>query len=357
MRLDTGFRDRFLTALVFAALTCVCWGPAHAGSTHLAQQSVNEGLEISKTMPNSDQEARCYIRALELDPEHASAHFNLAYVLDAQAMKHWRGRETAWEDVNKLYKALDHYAQSIRLDPSRSAACENVLRIAALVLDTPTKRPADLYALRTNLSICFEAAGRGGNRDVSCGQPAQILILKIEKQLDKLKGARPNRALLSAEQISSCLNRNFTRGASPYKGPRIPLTIHFEVNKATIRSESASQLREVALAIKGAQLANNIILIEGHADSQGPSAYNLELSKQRANSVKRYLVSFLGVSGRRIEIRAYGESRPLVPNDTRDHQAINRRVEFVNMDKLSNFQTKLNSRKRSGDVDPYDYLY
>ena len=162
MRLDAGFRDRFLTALVFAGLTCVCWSPVHADSTHLAQQSVNEGLEISKTMPNSDQEARCYIRALELDPEHASAHFNLAYVLDAQAMKHWRGGETAWEDVNKLYKALDHYAQSIRLDPSRSAACENALRIAELVLYTPTKRPADLYALRTNLSICFEAASRGG---------------------------------------------------------------------------------------------------------------------------------------------------------------------------------------------------
>ena len=275
MRLDTGFRDRFLTALVFAALTGLYWGPAHAGSTHLAQQSVNEGLEISKTMPNSDQEARCYIRALDLDPEHASAHFNLAYVLDAQAMKHWRGRETAWEDVNKLYKALDHYAQSIHLDPSRSAACENALRIAELVLYTPTKRPADLYALRTSLSICFEATGRGGNRDVACGQPAQSLILKIEKQLDKLKGARPNPAFLSAEQISRCLNRNFTRGASPYKGPRIPLTIQFEVNKATIRPESASQLREVALAIKRPQLADNIILIEGHADSQGPSAYNL----------------------------------------------------------------------------------
>ena len=67
--------------------------------------------------------------------------------------------------------------------------------------------------------------------------------------------------------------------------------------------------------------------IDGHTDSTGPEAYNEGLSRRRAGSAERYFID-AGISGRRLETRGFGESRPLESNDTRDGRARNRRVEL-----------------------------
>ena len=70
-----------------------------------------------------------------------------------------------------------------------------------------------------------------------------------------------------------------------------------------------------------------VVSVEAHTDNQGAAAGNLELSKNRALSVARYLVS-KGVSGARLKPQAFGESRPRVSNATAAGRAQNRRVEF-----------------------------
>ena len=67
--------------------------------------------------------------------------------------------------------------------------------------------------------------------------------------------------------------------------------------------------------------------IGGHTDSDGDAKRNLKLSQRRAEAVKRYLVK-KGIAANRLVAKGYGESRPLVKNDTRAHKQINRRVEF-----------------------------
>lgn len=67
--------------------------------------------------------------------------------------------------------------------------------------------------------------------------------------------------------------------------------------------------------------------VEAHTDSQGLEAANLELSRLRALSVVRYLIS-QGIDINRLSARAYGESRPIADNSTRDGRQLNRRVEF-----------------------------
>jgi OOP family OmpA-OmpF porin len=71
------------------------------------------------------------------------------------------------------------------------------------------------------------------------------------------------------------------------------------------------------------------VMIEGHADSTGPEAYNQKLSERRANAVMGYLVNSVGISKDRLTAVGYGESRPAYPNDTPENQAKNRRVEFT----------------------------
>ena len=71
-----------------------------------------------------------------------------------------------------------------------------------------------------------------------------------------------------------------------------------------------------------------VIRVEGHTDSQGDDAYNLELSQRRAQAVVDYLVG-KGVDRARLQAKGFGEARPLADNRTRDGRAENRRVVFT----------------------------
>ncbi len=101
--------------------------------------------------------------------------------------------------------------------------------------------------------------------------------------------------------------------------------LEFEFAKATIRARSLPYLNRVAevLAKKGFSLK-----LAGHTDWVGSDAANLRLSKDRAESVKNYLVS-QGASSARIEAAGYGKSQPIATNKTEAGRQKNRRVEFT----------------------------
>lgn len=321
-----------------------------------AQQWVDKGLAVSESQPNSQEEADCYRKALKLDPSHASARFNLAYVLDYQATNNWHGSQTSWQDVGRMHEAMHHYCQAAASDPSRKDAYANALRLGQLLLQTRTRRPPDLYTIRSAARTCQLALNKnGGSTAMAYEAGLQDIVSRSEQRLASLKQAVPSRDFMTAAEIENRLRRRFTRGASPYQGPRVPLMIQFDVNRHSIRQESVPQLREMAKAMKSQRLAGQRILIEGHADSSGAMAHNQQLSERRADSVKRFLVN-AGIDPERIAAVGFGEERPLVPNDSQDHKAMNRRVEFVNAGEQQRFRQALQAGTRS-EATPYDVLY
>ncbi len=68
--------------------------------------------------------------------------------------------------------------------------------------------------------------------------------------------------------------------------------------------------------------------IKGHTDSDGEETYNLDLSRKRANVIRRYILMRGKLDERRVGAHGYGEMRPLVPNDSEENKRMNRRVEF-----------------------------
>ncbi|HKK50619.1 MAG TPA: OmpA family protein [Myxococcota bacterium] len=73
------------------------------------------------------------------------------------------------------------------------------------------------------------------------------------------------------------------------------------------------------------------VRIDGHTDSDGSAAYNQSLSRRRAESVRDYMVS-QGLDADRFEIRGFGESQPIGPNDSEESKRRNRRVELTILD-------------------------
>ena len=101
--------------------------------------------------------------------------------------------------------------------------------------------------------------------------------------------------------------------------------IKFATDSPIIDVVSYPVLDEAAEVMKSYK--NLVMIIEGHTDSTGSAAHNLKLSKERAESVRQYLVS-KGVSPFRLRIVGYGEERPIASNATRTGRATNRRIEF-----------------------------
>ena len=102
-------------------------------------------------------------------------------------------------------------------------------------------------------------------------------------------------------------------------------TILFDLGKSSIREESYPALTSIAEIMN--EYPQTVFHIEGHTDSQGSDALNLRLSKERAASVKNFLVEQDGIDASRITSEGYGESRPIATNKTAAGRQQNRRVE------------------------------
>jgi OOP family OmpA-OmpF porin len=103
--------------------------------------------------------------------------------------------------------------------------------------------------------------------------------------------------------------------------------ILFDTDSDRLKPESAPVIKSIA---RGLEANPNLKLqIEGHADSVGSAAHNLDLSKRRAEAVKAVLVSQFNVDAARLTTAGLGATKPIDSNDTPAGRAQNRRVEFV----------------------------
>lgn len=101
--------------------------------------------------------------------------------------------------------------------------------------------------------------------------------------------------------------------------------IQFEFNSSVLRTSAYAVLDKLSADLKAN--SSSTVQLDGHASAEGTDEYNMSLSRDRANSVKTYLVNS-GIAASRIAVSAYGESRPVASNATEAGRSQNRRVEF-----------------------------
>ncbi|KAB8197538.1 OmpA family protein [Nonomuraea phyllanthi] len=107
----------------------------------------------------------------------------------------------------------------------------------------------------------------------------------------------------------------------------------FALDKWRLTAKARQRLSQVAEKVK-ADGAGGVVRIDGHTDDQGSEAYNVTLSRRRAQAVRTAMSGLLSDAGVTLEARGYGESRPKWPNvvngkPDKKNRARNRRVEVV----------------------------
>ncbi|GAB2697776.1 hypothetical protein GCM10027037_22410 [Mucilaginibacter koreensis] len=101
--------------------------------------------------------------------------------------------------------------------------------------------------------------------------------------------------------------------------------IQFDFDSSVLRTSSYPVLDATSADLRSS--TSKTVEIDGFASSEGTAAHNMTLSKDRANSVKTYLVNS-GVEARRLKVKGYGETKPIADNSTEEGRVQNRRVEF-----------------------------
>ncbi len=113
------------------------------------------------------------------------------------------------------------------------------------------------------------------------------------------------------------VQNNATTGA--YYAP-----IQFEFDSSVLKTSSYATLDKLAKEIRDNKSS---VTLDGYASAEGSESYNVNLSKDRANAVKQYLVN-AGVSASSINANGYGEANPIASNATEEGRVQNRRVEI-----------------------------
>ncbi|MDZ4676241.1 MAG: OmpA family protein [Oligoflexia bacterium] len=104
----------------------------------------------------------------------------------------------------------------------------------------------------------------------------------------------------------------------------------FDSGNALIREEALPSLEKIARTIKK---TGRRLIIQGHTDSLATKSdrfpSNWELSATRASTIVRYLITQHQISPRRLSVVGYADQRPVVPNDTPENRARNRRIDIL----------------------------
>lgn len=249
-------------------------------------------------------------------------------VVVEETAKAWFEKGTSLEKEKKYKEAIEAFTEAVSIDPGLveayfrrgkayfthdRTACLKSLKDFTTVIDLD-KDNADAYYERAliNFYIINNEQGRKDmEKAASLGHKGAREWLNPPEKEEKVTYA----AKEAVEQETASESENE------------PVII-FDYNSTIIKPSYLPLLDEIGADIKE-KLSGTTIIVAGHADSIGSDEFNNRLSMKRAEAVKKYIMEKYQIPPELIILKAYGESRPVVPNDSEENRALNRRVEIV----------------------------
>lgn len=162
--------------------------------------------------------------------------------------------------------------------------------------------------------------------------PAQTVGLEHDDRVERIRRATRRLGVYPAPDFSSTLVRanqmpSVFRVDTPVLRVSFSERTFFDTAQSRILPTGQAVIAAIAEAVRG-EAPDVAMFVAGHTDSRGSEAYNYELSVRRSESVANALLG-AGIGNIVLWRVGFGEAVPLYPNDTDEHLAFNRRVEFL----------------------------
>jgi outer membrane protein OmpA-like peptidoglycan-associated protein len=240
------------------------------------------------------------------------------------------------DQLHEAQTELTQAEQSFKQDPTaestktaayladRKAQLADVEGQTAQALEQ--KRLTNVDASRTQAAGLARAQGeltstRQALASQSQALDSQTAALQQETQA-RMRAEASTKDALNKLALASVPVKQETRGLVI----TLPGSVLFASGKYALLASAQDKLNQVADVLKDQE--EHKISVEGYTDSRGSDELNQRLSRNRADSVRQYLVDH-GVAGGQIEASGLGASRPLADNTSAEGRANNRRVEIV----------------------------
>jgi outer membrane protein OmpA-like peptidoglycan-associated protein len=233
--------------------------------------------------------------------------------------------QSAESDPNVTkYSALDLEAAKKDLDVAETAAIHH--------RDAEIAQPAYLAAQTAKLAQ-VRAAAKADDARVAAGQAErdriQLAARSREVQNAEAATSTAKAQTAAATEQSARLQAEIDQLKATPTDRGLVLTLGdvlFDTGKAELNSGASRKLDQLAQFLS--QHPDRRVQIDGFTDSIGSDAYNQELSRRRADSVKSALLT-RGIGASRIGTEGYGKSFPVANNSDSGGRQLNRRVEVV----------------------------
>ena len=282
---------KYLVLVAFTGFFVSCAAtaiPTELSNARQAYQHASEG-PAAQLVPAELHKAKQALDRAEISFEKEPKSFrtkDLAYVAERKAMKADALASIAAQKVN-----------TARANKSYQTTQGEIIERAQ----------ADLARARTEKA---DAATAEAAADLAAAQQARM---DAEKRADDAQAKLAEVAKLKEEA----------------RGLVITLSgsVVFASNQASILPAAQARLNQVSEALLSTDSLRNLV-VEGHTDSIGSEAYNMQLSQRRADSVRSYLIS-RGYPADKIEASGIGEIRPIASNSNPEGRSNNRRVEII----------------------------
>ncbi len=162
---------------------------------------------------------------------------------------------------------------------------------------------------------------------------ARTTIASMDKELGTLSSERIGlKRIKKQREQAQRIENMFTRDEALVlrKGNSIILRlvgVSFKVGRSDVLAEDYALINKVEQAVN--VFNKSIVTVEGHTDSFGADDYNLNLSNERAEAVKNYMIANLNLNNASLLSMPYGEGRPIANNETEQGRERNRRIDIV----------------------------
>jgi outer membrane protein OmpA-like peptidoglycan-associated protein len=195
------------------------------------------------------------------------------------------------------------------------------------VLAIGTVRPlaAELFPGRTSGALLSFASSDEAARfatalvkAVSALSPESVEVSSFSQQVVPAS-APPRYATRAIVEQLATKTRALTR-------PKLDLDVRFAFGSDALTPRAREDLDELGRALEDPRMKKLRFELSGHTDDVGSTVYNLNLSQQRADSARAYLIRNFDISPDGIQARGYGETRPIFDDDSDEARGRNRRV-------------------------------